>query len=478
VRRDLGTLTAREHDMVVIGGGIHGVAAAWDAAQRGLAVALLEAGDFGGGTSWNSLKTVHGGLRHLQRADVAGLRESSRERTALLRIAPALVRPLSFLVPTYARRPPSRLALRAALRVDDLLAWRRNRGLPESHVLPAGRVLSPRQVLDRLPLADAAGLTGGAEWTDAQVTDTERLLLAFLHAAVEAGAAVANYVEATRLELGADGVTGVSARDVLGGGALAVRGRTVLAAAGPGLDAVLSGAGLRRPPLPLLHAANLVLDRDAVATHAVGAKSRGRFLFLVPWRGRSIVGTAYAPGEPPLAAGFLDEARQAFPWAGLQPADVTLVHRGRVPGTSGGAGLWTRSRVRDHRADGLAGLVSILGVKYTTARAMAERAVDAAARRAGRRLAPCRTAFTPLPHAVPLQGTLQEQARRAAREEAAVHLEDAVLRRLDLGTAGRPAPAAVVQVQAAMAAELGWDARRLSEERERLESALRAVEAR
>ncbi len=478
MRRDLGALTAREHDVVVIGGGIHGVAAAWDAAQRGLSVALLEAGDFGGGTSWNSLKTVHGGLRHLQRADVAGLRESARERGALLRIAPALVRPLSFVVPTYARRGPSRLALAAALRVNDLLTPGRNRGMPQSHRLPRGRLLSPRQVLDRLPLGEAAGLTGGAEWTDAQVTNTERLLLAFLHAAAEAGAAVANYVDVTGVERGADGVTGVRARDVLGGDAFAVRTRTVLAAAGPGLEAVLSGAGIVRRPVPLLHAANLVLDRDAVATHAVGAKSRGRFLFLVPWRGRSIVGTAYAAGDPPTAAGFLDEARQAFPWASLQPADVSLVHRGRVPGSGDGAGLWTRSRVRDHQADGLAGLVSILAVKYTTARAMAECAVDAAARRAGRRLAPCRTAFTALPRAVPLQGTLHEQARHAVREEAALHLEDAVLRRLDLGTAGRPAPAALAEVEAAMAAELGWDARRLREERDRLESTLRAVEAR
>src|SRR6185436_6212419 len=101
MKRDLGALVDREHDLLVIGGGIGGAAAAWDAAQRGLSVALVEAADFGSGASWNSLKTVHGGLRHLQRADVVGLRESARERRALLRMAPALIRPLSFLVPTY-----------------------------------------------------------------------------------------------------------------------------------------------------------------------------------------------------------------------------------------------------------------------------------------------------------------------------------------------------------------------------------------
>jgi glycerol-3-phosphate dehydrogenase len=478
VRRDLGALTAREHDVVVIGGGIHGAAAAWDAAQRGLAVALVEAADFGGGTSWNSLKTVHGGLRHLQRADVAGLRESARERTALLRIAPALVRPLAFLVPTYAGRAPSRLALLAALRVSDLLTLGRNRGLAASHFVPGGRLLSRSEVLDRLPLAGSAGLTGGAEWTDAQVTSTERLLLSFLHAAADAGAAVANYVEAMRIERGADGVTGVSARDVLGGGTVALRTRAVVAAAGPGLGAVLGGAGLAPAAVPLLHAANLVFDRDVSPAQAVGANSGGRFLFLVPWQGRSIVGTAYAAGDPPPAAPFLDEARRAFPWAGLQAADVALVHRGRVPGSGEASGLWTRSRVRDHGQDGAAGLVSVLSVKYTTARAMAERAVDAAARRGRRRLAPCRTAVTPLRRAAPLEGTLGEQARHAVREEAAMHLDDAILRRLDLGTGGRPSPAAVEEVQSAMAAELGWDSRRLGAERGRLEAAWRDAEAR
>ena len=480
MKRELAALTDRHHDLVIIGGGIHGAAAAWDGAQRGLAVALVEAADFGGSTSWNSLKTVHGGLRHLQRADVAGLRESARERTALLRIAPELVRPLPFLVPTYAREGPSRAALAAALRLGDLLTPGRNRGLSEGHRIRGGRLLSVRQVLDRLPFLDPAGLTGGAEWTDAQVASTERLLLAFLHAAAGAGATLANYVEATRLDREDGRITGITARDVVGGGTVTVRGRIVINAAGPALDSVLALAGLNRAHVSLLHAANLVLDRDAVATHAVGGRTGGRFLFLVPWRGRSIVGTAYATGSaPPSAAEFLDEARRAFPWAGLQRSDVTLVHRGRVPGTGGAAGLRARSRVVDHeREDGLSGLLSILSVKYTTARALAERAVDRAVRRLGRRVGPCRTARTPLPQAGLLPGTLEEQARRAVRDEAAVRLEDAVLRRLDLATAGRPPATAVDEVAAVMAGELGWDPGRLRLEHERLEAALRAVEAR
>jgi len=480
LKRDLAALTDRHHDLVVIGGGIHGAAVAWDAAQRGLSVALVEAADFGSGTSWNSLKTVHGGLRHLQRADLAGLRESARERAALLRIAPRLVRPLPFLVPTYAGQPPSRAALFAGLRLSDLLTLGRNVGLPPGQGVPNGRLLSAREVLARVPVLDSAGLTGGAEWTDAQVASTERLLLAFLLAAADAGAALANYAEVTRLERADGRVTGVAVRDALRGDTLAVRGRLVVNAAGPAIEGVLSLAGLPRTPVPMLHAANLVLDRAVVATHAVGARTGGRFLFLVPWQGRSIVGTTYAAGAvPPVATEFLDEVRRAYPWAGLQEGDVALVHRGRVPGSGGARGLRTRSRLIDHeQEDGLAGLLSVLSAKYTTARAMAERAVDAAVRRLARPAAPCRTSFTPLLHAGPLHGTLQEQARRAAGEEAAVHLEDAVFRRLDLATAGRPPQAIVDEVAAAMAGELGWDAGRLRYERDRLAAALQAVEAR
>ena len=103
LKRDLAALQDRRYDLLVVGGGIYGVAVAWDAAQRGLEVALVERHDFGSGVSWNSLKTIHGGLRYLQKADLVRHRESVHERSALLRIAPALVKPLG--VPGADLRP-------------------------------------------------------------------------------------------------------------------------------------------------------------------------------------------------------------------------------------------------------------------------------------------------------------------------------------------------------------------------------------
>ena len=454
--------------MLVVGGGITGAAAAWDAALRGLRIALVEAADFGGATSWNSLKTIHGGLRHLQRADVASVLESARERAAFLRIAPALVRPLPFLVPARGHGRHGREALACALLANDALTWRRNRRLPPSHRIPRGRMLSAEEVRARVPGLAAAGLTGGALWTDAQVDGNERLVLAFVRGAAGLGAAVANHAAVEALLRDAGGrVVGARCRDRVLGRGFEVRARVTINAAGPDAATVGGSAGARAP-VPLLRAFNLVLGRAVVRDVAVGAASGGRFLFLVPWRDRTIVGTGYEPVDsPPGGAGaFLDEAARAFPWAGLRAADVTLVHEGLVPG--GPSGLWSRPLLRDEAGGGAPGLVTAVGVKFTGGRALAEKAVDLAFRALGRARVPSRTAETPLPGAAPLQGTLEQAAAAAAADEMALHLDDAVLRRLDHGSAGPPPPEEVERVLAVMAEALGWDERRRAAERGRL----------
>ena len=479
LRRDLDLLTRRTHDVVVVGGGIHGAAAAWEAASRGLGVALVEAGDFGGGTSWNSLKTIHGGLRHLQRLDLAGLRESARERRALMTIAPALVRPLAFLAPAHGHGTKGRAAFALGLAAADLITLDLHRGLPAERRLPRSRTLSAPEVLARVPGMSA--VRGGALWWDAQVDSSERLVLAFLHAAADSGAIVVNRMEATGVLRGEEAVCGITARDVLTGGTVEVQGQFVVNAAGPGVGALTEAAGVRPPRFTPLRAVNLVLRRAIAREVAVGALSGGRYLFAVPWRDRTIVGTGYASAATPgplLAAAFLDEAARALSWAGLQPADVALVHEGIVPGTGAGAPL-TRSRVVDHDIeDGVPGLLTIVAAKYTTARAVAEQAVDVIQERLQAARIPSRTAVTPLPEARLLDGPLRERVRTAVQKEMALSLADTVLRRLDLGTAGEPCPEDVGTVAAVMAHELGWDLARIASERAALSAfyAARRVE--
>jgi glycerol-3-phosphate dehydrogenase len=483
MQRDLRALAEREHDLIVVGGGIYGVAAAWDAAQRGLQVALVEAEDFGGGTSWNSLRTIHGGLRHLQRADLSGHRESVRERRALLRIAPALVRPLPFLVPTYGHGRRGREAFALGLLANDLLAFDRNRGLPDEQRLPPGRMLSVEETTTRLPGVLTDGLTGAALWHDAQVESSERLTIGFLRAAAHAGALVANRAEAVGLRREGQRVIGARVRDRETGSEHDLRARLVLNATGPAADRLVSLAGIARPPAPLLNALNLVLQGPWPLDErfAVGATHGGRFLFLVPWRESLLVGTEYWPEEQREAdrgRAFHAVAAAAFPWASLEGRPVLLVHRGLVPGRGGASGLFMRARLHDHEAeDGLAGLITLQGVKYTTARGVAERAIDIALHRLGRRPARCRTSETPLAWARPLTGSLEERTRTAVREEMARTLADAALRRLDLGTEGAPAEAELSVVSHVMAEERGWNTEREQSERDALAAALHVAKA-
>src|SRR3989337_1181634 len=137
MKRDIAQLTNKVYDLVIIGGGIYGAAAAWDASSRGLSVALLEKEDFGSKDSSNSQKTIHGGLRYIQHGDIGRMRESICERKILMQIAPHLVHPMPCLIPTYGQFTRSIMPL--VLKIYDLVSFDRNKLKdPQKHI-PCGR---------------------------------------------------------------------------------------------------------------------------------------------------------------------------------------------------------------------------------------------------------------------------------------------------------------------------------------------------
>src|SRR5262249_4414707 len=151
----------REFDLAVVGGGIFGICTAWDAALRGLSVALIERADFVQATSAHSFRMVHGGIRYLQHGDFPRIRESVRERRALLRMAPHLVEPLPIVIPTYGHGLGGKGALGLGLRLYDLCAADRNHGIEDpARQIPAGRVMSRAECLRLFPELDPTGLTG------------------------------------------------------------------------------------------------------------------------------------------------------------------------------------------------------------------------------------------------------------------------------------------------------------------------------
>jgi len=194
--RDLDRLAGTSFDVLVVGGGIYGLTIAYDAAQRGLSVALVERDDFGSGASFNHLRTIHGGLRYLQTGDIARARESVRERRTTARIAPHTVKPLAFALPVYRSLTHCKMAMRAGFLLDRIVAAGRNRGVPPTHHLPGGRVYSRAAAIQQFPGLRRQGLTGAAVWSDYVTVEPDRLTFSYALAAAEHAAVLAIHVEA------------------------------------------------------------------------------------------------------------------------------------------------------------------------------------------------------------------------------------------------------------------------------------------
>src|SRR5262245_39195431 len=526
--RDLDRLAGRTFDLLVVGGGIYGLTIAYDAAQRGLSVALVERDDFGSGTSFNHLRTIHGGLRYLQKLDLRRARESMKERRTLARIAPHAVSLLPVVVPVHRSVWTGKTAMRVGFMVDRLVGFDRNKGVPFALRVPAGHIVSKGEAAIRYPGLRRRGATGAAVWHDYVTLESDRLTFSFAIAADEHGAILANHLEASSLLCEGKRVTGVRARDEETQRELEIAARLTVNATGASVDRLLEPLGLATG-MPLLKAMNLVTTR-AAGEEALGARTAlGRHLFLVPWRGRALLGTWES--QKPSASGaadassvevnsFIAELNQAFPALDLNLDDVTLVHRGVVPAARGGDGtlrLEGHEQVRDHTVDGVEGLVSVAGTKYTTARMVAERVVNRVIAKLRSSPLPCRTATTLLPGGSVRDPTLTiAEARRdhdaglpsdtiphlvaaygsryrdvlaltrdkpewcarvadgspvigaqlvwAVRKEMAMRLSDAIIRRTPLGVLGYPGDVAVERAAGIIGGLLGW-----SEEQKRQE---------
>jgi len=364
-------------DIAIIGGGATGMGVAVDAAARGLSVVLVEAHDFGKGTSSRSTKLVHGGVRYLEQGNIPLVMSALKERGLLRQNAPHLVHDLAFVVPNYSWWEAPFYGI--GLKLYDMLAGKYGFG--------ASKLLSKEETLERLPGLEPDELRGGVVYYDGQFDDA-RLLIHLAMTAADHGAVLLNYCPATGLTRDDEGyVDGLTARDEESGEALTLQARIVINATGVFTDSIRHMADPAAEPLMVTsQGIHLVFERGFLKGDTalmVPKTSDGRVLFVIPWHGHAVAGTTDTPVDEPTLEPrpydeeiefILDTASRFF----VRPptrADVLAVYVGLRPLVKGDGKTSALSRDHVIHVD-TSGLLTITGGKWTTYRHMAEDCVD------------------------------------------------------------------------------------------------------
>ncbi|HWB21484.1 MAG TPA: glycerol-3-phosphate dehydrogenase/oxidase [Gaiellaceae bacterium] len=364
----LSALAERQFDLLVIGGGIVGAGIASLAARHGLAVALVDRGDFGGATSSSSSKLIHGGLRYLRLGDIRLVREAHEERRHLMSVvAPHLVHQIPFLLPLYEDGPHRPYVVQTGIALYSTLARARLNGL-----------VTPARAQRMVPDLRDEGLRKCGLYVDCWTNDS-RLALANIRAAADSGATVVNYAEVVALRLEGGQVAG--AEVAADGATVGVRARAVVNASGPWLDAVRrledpdAGRSIR-----LSKGVHVLVDPDRSWSAALTIPhDKVRVSFAVPWQGMLLLGTTDAlyEGDPAEVAVEEADIEQVLAEAAVA-VDPALIGRDRVRATyaglrvlPGGDGVTTNARRETVYMRGSGGMLSVAGGKLTTYRRIA-----------------------------------------------------------------------------------------------------------
>jgi glycerol-3-phosphate dehydrogenase len=444
----------REWDVVVIGGGATGLGIAVDAAAQGFRTALIEARDFASGTSSRSTKLIHGGVRYLAQGNLKLVREALSERALLLANAPALVRPLKFIVPCY--RPFEREVMRVGLGVYDALAGKQ--GIGDTHWLSRGETIA------QLPGVKADGLIGGVAYWDAQFDDA-RLAIALMRTAVRLGAVAINYVEADQLQTGSGSVDAIGACDVQTKERFELRAKVVFNATGVWADELRRRADDSAEALTATSRGSHIVLPSSFLPGAIGMMIPrtvdGRVLFAIPWHGRLILGTTdvaangatWEPQTSDAEIEFILGTARSYLQAPPSTADVLASFAGLRPLFSPRAARATKTISREHAiVIEHQNLITVIGGKWTTYRKMALDALDQAAKTGLLDARPCVTAGLKLDVDDSLEtacraaedaalsvdhghnSAIEEFVGLAARHEQAVCTADVIARRLRLAS--------------------------------------------
>jgi glycerol-3-phosphate dehydrogenase len=374
------SLDGQQFEVLVIGGGINGVAIARECARAGRRTLLVEQQDFASGTTSRSTRIIHGGLRYLEHGDIAQVRESLRERQRLVRQYPHLVRPLQFLLALNGDSGRSALAIRAGLWL-----YRQMGG--------AGRRLNGFEQRNRLErLLDRSRHFSVFSFEDAQCEFPERLAAEWLVEAVRAGCHARNHTRVLAVKTSNGRATSTVLRDELNGSESIVDAKWIINATGPWADQVCQNSGLHtnQPMIGGVRGSHLVLPKFAGAPNAAVYTEAvdGRPIFIIPWNEQILVGSTEVaddrdpgqvrPSDKEIEY-LLGSLERLFPQVKVSGEDVRYAFAGVRPlpysPESSPTATTRRHFFHDHAADGAAGMISLIGGKLTTAGEVARECV-------------------------------------------------------------------------------------------------------
>jgi len=393
-------------DVIVIGGGISGASVAYEAATRGLKVALLEKKDFSWATSAATSKMINGGLRYLVNGEVRLVRESLRERRVLENIAPNYVYPQPIMM-MHHKKPlkNNKRVVKVGMLLYDALSYDKNRTWDPCKRIPAHKTISRREVLRQEPHVRAEGLAGASVFCDCMSIFPERLTLAFIKSAVAHGAKAANYakVEGFLMDAG-NRVAGVKVKDLLTGEVHDIAGTVTVNCGGPWADLLLDMAKPDGKDAPMLRRSEgihiITAKRLLSGQYIVGSMTpSGRHFFLIPWRNHTLIGTTDKPfnGNPDdyrvtreSIMELIDDVNRSFGDGKLSYEDVKHTYGGLRPlvekETRETYASSRKYEIYDNKDAGLDGLITVEGGKYTTSRQLAENCLKIVAVKLGRNL--------------------------------------------------------------------------------------------
>jgi glycerol-3-phosphate dehydrogenase len=398
---ELLSIAGKSFDVCVIGGGAVGAACALDARLRGLNVVLFEAGDFAGATSSTSTKIIHGGVRYLEEAikdvdpkEYHVVVRALYERVRMLDNAPHLTRKLEFLVPSYSWLNVAYLDI--GLKIYDWLAG-------SARISPS-KFVSLEETLKAMPALKRDGLIGAVEYADGQFDDS-RYNLALVETFDRNGGFALNYARVTSLTKDSTGkLSGAQVTDQFSKQTFPISAKVIVNATGPAADSVRRMAAPTIPQrMRLSKGAHVLLPMDlfpAEQAMLIPKTDDGRVLFALPWGGRLLVGTTETevqPGEELYVTredvAFMLGQLNKYLAVPVTPNQIVAGFAGARPLVSSDESESTKKIARDDvlEIELSSGLISIMGGKWTTHRAMAEETVDAVEKSLGRTPGECHT---------------------------------------------------------------------------------------